>query len=435
MKTEKVKKPLLVGLSLVLVAVAAITGTYAYLQSQTEDVVNKFTTNEVSVELTETTGEYYNIVPGTEQTKDPTVKGKATLPSYVYLEVNDVANADGKTLISYTIDSGWMPLEGYDNIYYREFQPDIENNGIFKYDVLVGNKVYYPATLTNEDMPEEEVTLTFSASIIQMEPFNNPVKAYNLANAEEVGTVDALKNALESGKSVILTDDVTIDTAFDITGDAIIDGNGKTITVNSKNNERVINLNENTEDITLTIINANLVGPTTGTYTRGISVYGNEGKVNIAVEQSEISANYYAINIASGNKEVNLDVKDSVITGWAALNIWSKTNATFTNCTLTGLNDKSYNAEGWNNFATIVINEGAKGSNLKFDKCTIIANQTTENKQYILSLRDEANVTFKGCKFIQDNIVATNEDEINISVNNEEILKNSTIEVDDLITE
>ena len=41
--------------------------------------------------------------------------------------------------------------------------------------------------------------------------------------------------------------------------------------------------------------------------------------------------------------------------------------ATFENCTLIGNNDKTYNAEGWNDFATIVINEDAMNAELTFN--------------------------------------------------------------------
>ena len=53
-------------------------GTFAYLQSESNNIENKFRTNQVNVSLEETTGGDYNIIPGTEQKKDPKVTVMAT---------------------------------------------------------------------------------------------------------------------------------------------------------------------------------------------------------------------------------------------------------------------------------------------------------------------------------------------------------------------
>ncbi len=76
------KKKLTTSLAVALAALLLIGGgTFAYLQSNTEDVVNTFNANQVTVELTETTGGDYNIIPGTTQEKDPTVTVNATVPA------------------------------------------------------------------------------------------------------------------------------------------------------------------------------------------------------------------------------------------------------------------------------------------------------------------------------------------------------------------
>lgn len=142
MKKQKVRKIVLAGISVALVVVMAIAGTVAYLQGSTEELVNTFKDNKVAVELTETEKEY-NIVPGTSETKDPKVTVNATLDSYVYVEVTDKTQG----LVTYTIESGWKKLDGYDNVYYREFNPtkDSEGNPVTTatYSVLEGDKVSY----------------------------------------------------------------------------------------------------------------------------------------------------------------------------------------------------------------------------------------------------------------------------------------------------
>lgn len=237
MKTGKFKKTLLAGLSLALVAVAAITGTYAYLQGKTDNVVNTFTTNEVSVELVETTGGNYNIVPGTEQAKDPKVTVNATLDAYVYVEILDETNGT----VTYSIADGWEKLKEYDNVYYREVVGSIEAQEFY---VLKDNKVSYSATLTNETMPEDSVIFSFKAYAIQKAPFgvndegeeieDGEINAYRavstgvVANNYLPATGENLSEVLseaEAGDAILLSGDVnlsnplTINEAVTIVGD------------------------------------------------------------------------------------------------------------------------------------------------------------------------------------------------------------------------
>ena len=153
-----------------------------------------------------------------------------------------------------------------------------------------------------------------------------------------------------------------------------------------------------------------VVGPTDGAYTRGVSVYHNSD-VTIVADNSSVSANYYALNIASANDNVKAVIKNTTLTGWCAFQTWSAgTKATFENCTLIGNNDKTYNADGWNNFATVVINENTTGVELTFNNCRIEANQTTGNKQYLLSVRaSDAKVTLNNCTFFANGAAITDE--------------------------
>ena len=222
----------------------------------------------------------------------------------------------------------------------------------------------------------------------------------NAEYAIPVATADELTAALANGQNVILTAPIRMPEVIEVKGDITIYGgeNGKLLVPD--NADRVINITENTEPLTLTLSNVDVVGPTIGTYTRGISVYGTQN-VTIVVDNSSVSANYYALNIASENENVKVVVKNTTLTGWCAFQTWSAgTRATFENCTLIGLNDKTYNADGWNNFATVVINPDATNVELTFKDCRIEAKQTTGNKQYLMSVRASgAKVTMDGCTF------------------------------------
>ena len=113
---------------------------------------------------------------------------------------------------------------------------------------------------------------------------------------------------------------------------------------------------------------------------------------------------------------------------------WSK-NATINvnNSTLVGNNTFTYNADGWNNFSTIVINEPADGSVITIRNSRIEANQTTGNKQTFCSFRatDGATVVFDNCTFWKDGVEITDIQEIvdNFSFTSQEAIDNSHLTI------
>ena len=192
MKVNK-KKVVTTGLAVALAAAIALGGgTYAYLQGTTKDVVNNFNTNKVLVELNETTGNDYEIIPGTTQSKDPKVTVDNTVDSYVYVEITDAT--DG--LVDYAIADGWTKLDGYDNIYYREVAANAETK---TFSVLAGDSVTYDAALENSDMAKDDVALTFKAHAIQSKPFENAASAYLYIDADYIAsTPSELEAAIEN---------------------------------------------------------------------------------------------------------------------------------------------------------------------------------------------------------------------------------------------
>ncbi len=231
------KKTLTTALAVAVAALLLIGGgTFAYLQDQTDDTINVFNTNQVSVDLEESTGNEYNIIPGTEQIKDPKVTVDNTVDAYVFVEVTDKTQG----LVTYEIADGWMPLDGYKDVYYREVGADETVKGFY---VLNDNKVYYSPALENSDMLDENgnlkegIELTFKAYAIQKAPFNDPAQAYPYINASVVTSEAELKEALESGESVVLSNDVEIPstngnyTEYNLADNTVLDLGGNTMTV------------------------------------------------------------------------------------------------------------------------------------------------------------------------------------------------------------
>ena len=157
------KKGLALVLALTLLVVCVVAGTLAWLTAKSDVVTNTFTTSDIKVELKETNGPEYKMIPGYTISKDP----KATVLSgseecYLFVKLDKSANFD--TYLEYVIADGWTKLEGVtDTVYYRKVQTaDIGT----AYSVLKGDQVTVKGEvtkammdgLTTETLPKLTVT-------------------------------------------------------------------------------------------------------------------------------------------------------------------------------------------------------------------------------------------------------------------------------------
>ena len=147
------KKGLAMVLALVLLAVCAVSGTLAWLTAKSDTVVNTFTTSDIKVELKETTGKEYKMIPGYTIGKDP----KATVLAgseecYLFVKLDKSTNFDD--YLEYAIADGWTKLEGEgitDTIYYRVVDGTTNQIGT-AYIVLKDDQVTVLGTVTKADM-------------------------------------------------------------------------------------------------------------------------------------------------------------------------------------------------------------------------------------------------------------------------------------------
>lgn len=153
------KKVLLLALCAILLVVASVAGTLAYLTQKTETVQNTFTVGKVSLgedtnndgvveggldeakvdaygqklnaagEVWEegdtladrVTGNEYKLIPGHSYVKDPTIHVAAGSEScYLFVKVvNGIADIeDGTTIAHQMIANGWVELGSEEGIYY-----------------------------------------------------------------------------------------------------------------------------------------------------------------------------------------------------------------------------------------------------------------------------------------------------------------------------
>lgn len=149
------KKGLAMVLALVLLAVCAVSGTLAWLTAKSDTVINTFTTSDIKVELKETTGAEYKMIPGYTISKNP----KATVLTgseecYLFVKLEKSSNFDD--YLEYAIADGWTQLTTDKNgnaitdlVYYRKvLTADIGT----AYSVLANDQVTVKGSVTKDLM-------------------------------------------------------------------------------------------------------------------------------------------------------------------------------------------------------------------------------------------------------------------------------------------
>ena len=224
---------------------------------------------------------------------------------------------------------------------------------------------------------------------------------------------DAVKAVADGGTVTLLRDvnlssPITIGTTSTQSATIAIVGNGhkldgSSITRANCNDKdpRAINVWDGT-DMTVIFKDLTVVGPEAA-YGRGITT-GDTKNLKLILNDCEVSASYYAINVYEDEDKVynpDIIVRNTTlknVSGYCAINIWAAgTKATFENSTLIGVNRWSGTSD---DFATIVLVNNAKDSNLTFKNCTIKAVEKGTADEALFDARaTSANVTFDSCKF------------------------------------
>ena len=176
---------------MLVVMVASIGGTVAWLTASTTPVVNTFTYGDINITLAESTGNNYKIIPGVDITKDPKVTvAKDSEACYLFVEVKEenwldvTETVDDKAVrkVDYAIADGWTELTGAQGknggkVYYREVPAATDKAAEFC--VLKDNKVTVRDSLTKQDIKDaEQAKLTFTAYAVQKDGMTNAADAW-----------------------------------------------------------------------------------------------------------------------------------------------------------------------------------------------------------------------------------------------------------------
>ena len=181
MKAGRSFRGMVLVLALALIVGVAGGATFAWLTATSDTVTNTFTYGDINIELAETTGDSYKIIPGVDIKKDPKVTVKAGSEAcWLFVKVEEegtfVANK-----VTYSIADGWTKGDGTKipaNVYYRAVDA-VKNDTDFA--VLKDNKIYVSDTLTKIDIKDISTTtpkLSITAYAIQKDGMGTAEKAW-----------------------------------------------------------------------------------------------------------------------------------------------------------------------------------------------------------------------------------------------------------------
>lgn len=190
-RTRRMRNMLLVVSMMLVVAMASVGVTVAWLTDSTKEIVNTFTTSDISIELAETganvSGEVmtnsYQMVPGKVITKDPevTVKGGSE-DCWLFVKLDKSANF--VDFMTYTMADGWTELR--DGVYYRTVSSSDDDQT-------------FPVILNDEVTVKTEVT---KAQLNDLTDANLPtltVKAYACQKDNNIDTADKAWTVTQTG--------------------------------------------------------------------------------------------------------------------------------------------------------------------------------------------------------------------------------------------
>lgn len=173
--------------AVLLLVAGLVSGTLAWLTDQSNQIVNTFTTSDITVEISETKGTpvtgqkdtyKFKMIPGYTLEKDPKVTVKAgSVECWLFVQItetNNTLSGNRGKYITYEIDTsaGWTEVD--DGVYARKVEAASGSNTIAEdktYGILKDNTVKVNGAVTKADMETAETAtpnLTFKAYACQL---------------------------------------------------------------------------------------------------------------------------------------------------------------------------------------------------------------------------------------------------------------------------
>ncbi len=185
------KKVVILVVTIALLVGATVGGTVAWLVDATETITNTFTYGDIDIELAETTGAEYKIVPGNNIPKDPVVTVQSGSEAcWLFVKITEAnwppmkTEGESARKVDYSVADGWNELDKNAGIYYREVA-DATTDMV--YAVLAGNQIVVSGELTKEEVTTLKTnapTLQFTAYAVQKEGAESAAEAWELIAVE-----------------------------------------------------------------------------------------------------------------------------------------------------------------------------------------------------------------------------------------------------------
>lgn len=161
-----------------------------------------------------------------------------------------------------------------------------------------------------------------------------------------------LQDAIDSandGDEIKLLRDIAADKVIEIKKSITVDGNWHTLDSSASRWMWI-----EAPDVNVFIKNLT-VKSTNKKMERAIQV--NDYKdITLNLDNCDLSASAYTINVINGALNTNMNISNSRVTGWGAINLWGKGGkVNISDSTLVGINNRPYNKDWRNNFWTLVI--------------------------------------------------------------------------------
>lgn len=209
---KNMKRILLTIVSALLLMAVTVAGTLAYLQAQTDAVVNTFTYGNVKfvgngldeapvdeygevIEGDRRQENTYKLIPGHKYHKDPTVHIAAdTEPCWVFIKVvNEIADieAEHDTIAEQMYAEGWRALEGQvdengapvENVYY--YKDIIDTRDAAQKDIVVFSSFILKDNLSETEIADNaDEQIWIDAYLIQADNLPTPEAAWAVAEPD-----------------------------------------------------------------------------------------------------------------------------------------------------------------------------------------------------------------------------------------------------------
>lgn len=419
------------GLSISL-SIVAVQGDYPYSKMTTSEKVGTAGNNAVAAMIPENkvlkadsiqssggSGEVSNVIVdfSNVSTIDDSKTGIST-QNKVQVDITSVNQGESTVALDLTL---WTVTEAAQTTTTQVQNPEFDSPVVIT--MTVPGAIYDPMVVYNGDNTDGTVlSSTVNGSnegatttiVFSVTHFSN----YVIKDASIIISEDELIVAMEKGGSYKLGADLentsktisvgapvvldmknhkistgSVATLIQVNDDLeIFDG---TLTNTYTTSARVLAIESLTSDVTLSLKNVDIVGPTSGTDDRGISVYGNTAGVEIDISGGSVKTYHYPLCVADGNSDVLIYVENAAIEGYSVTQTNSiYTKMIFDRCTLDATNNE---AAGSNDYSAFVFYEKANGSRITCYDCEVNATKKNTADQELITFYTNSFVEFNGC--------------------------------------